>query len=249
MPTSLPTPADGRPQTPREAFDELMAGNRRFVGNAAHYPNQGSWHRSSLAEGQEPFATIFGCADSRVPPELVFDRGLGDLFTVRTAGHATDPGVLGTLEYGIAVCGTPLLAVVGHQSCGAVGAALLARDSGDMPGGFIGELLQRVVPSVDSAAREGRTEVHEVVAEHVRRTVRELVEVSDVIASAIDSGSLGVVGLTYNLSSGETSVVEALGDLGKVDLVSVVTVQAERAAYAADAVNKGSFAESGSISG
>ncbi len=248
-----PTPAslgDGRPQTPREAFDLLIEGNRRFVASASHYPNQGSWRRSTLAAGQAPFASIFSCADSRVPPELVFDRGLGDLFTTRTAGHATDPGVLGTIEYGVAVAGTPLLAVVGHQGCGAVAAAIGARESGDTPGGFIGELLQRVLPSVDAAAKDGRTEVHEVVAEHVRRTVRELVEVSDVIASAIDSGSLAVVGLVYSLHNGEVTVVEALGDLGKVDLVQVVTVQAERASFAADAVARNAApVQSGSYSG
>lgn len=235
MPSALPAP-NSRPQTPREAFDALMSGNRRFVANASHYPNQGSWRRNSLAEGQNPFAVIFSCSDSRVPPELVFDRGLGDLFTVRTAGHATDPGVLGTIEYGVSMCKTPLLAVIGHQGCGAVAAALASRGSGEMPSGFIGELVQRVLPSVDSAARDGRVDECEVVAEHVRRTVRELVEVSDVIAGAIDRNEMAVVGLTYMLASGELRVVEALGELGRIDLVSVVSVQAERASFAADAV-------------
>lgn len=235
MSPALPPPSS-RSLTPREAFDVLMAGNRRFASGAPHYPNQGSWRRNTLAEGQEPFAVIFSCSDSRVPPELIFDRGLGDLFTVRTAGHATDPGVLGSLEYGVQTCRTPLLAVIGHQGCGAVAAALASRESGQMPGGFIGELVQRVVPSVDRAARDGRSEEHEVVAEHVRRTVRELVEVSDVIAGAIDRNEMAVVGLTYVLASGELRVVEALGELGRIDLVSVVTVQAERAGFAADAV-------------
>lgn len=241
MSPALPAP-NTRPQTPRDAFDALMAGNRRFAANAPHYPNQGSWRRNSLAEGQDPFAVIFGCSDSRVPPELVFDRGLGDLFTVRTAGHATDPGVLGTIEYGVARCPTRLLAVVGHQGCEAVSAAITSRASGQVPGGFIAEVVQRIVPSVDSAAAaaaaagDGRCEEHEVVTEHVRRTVRELVEVSDVVAGAIDRNELAVVGLSYVLASGEVRVVEALGELGKIDLVSVVTVQAQRAAFAADAV-------------
>lgn len=235
MSSTLPA-ASSRPQTPREAFDVLMDGNRRFAANAPHCPNQGSWRRNALAAGQDPFAVIFSCSDSRVPPELIFDRGLGDLYTVRTAGHTTDPGVLGALEYGVSVCRTPLLAVVGHEGCGAVAAALASRESGQMPGGFIGEVVQRVVPSVDGAVRGGRCEEHDVVAEHVRRTVRELVEVSDVIAGAVDRNEMGVVGLTYVLASGELSVVEALGELGTIDLVSVVTVQAQRAGSAADTV-------------
>lgn len=235
MSSALPA-SSSRPQTPREAFEVLMAGNRRFAANAPHYPNQGSWRRNSLAEGEDPFAVIFSCSDSRVPPELVFDRGLGDLLTVRTAGHATDPVVLGSLEYGVSRCNTPLLAVIGHQSCDALAAALASREAGQMPGGFIGEVVQRVVPSVDSAARDGRCEEHEVVAEHVRRTLRQLVEVSDIIAGAIDRNEMAVVGLTYMLASGELRVVEALGELGKIDLASVVTVQAERAGVAADAV-------------
>lgn len=233
MMSSVPATA---PQNPREAFDLLMAGNRRFAGNSPHYPNQGSMRRGLLADGQAPFAVVFSCADSRVPPELIFDRGLGDLFTVRTAGHATDPGVLGTIEYGVAVCPARILAVVGHQACGAMAAALAARTTGDMPGGFIGELVQRVLPSVDSAARNGRTALHEVITENVRRTVRDLVKVSDIIGGKIDSGELAVVGLTYSLNTGEATVVEAVGDLGKIELVDIVTVQAERASFAADAV-------------
>ncbi|GAB96086.1 carbonic anhydrase [Kineosphaera limosa] len=226
------------PQTPREAFDLLLAGNRRFAANSQHYPNQGSWRRSALTQGQEPFAVIFSCADSRVPPELIFDRGLGDLFTVRTAGHSTDPGVVGTIEYGVAACPTKVLAVVGHSSCGSIAAAIEARQSNDLPNGFIGELVQRVLPSVEAANRSGRTELHEVVAENVRRTVRELVEVSDVIGGKIDAGELAIVGFVYSLSSGETDIVDAIGDLGRIDLVDVVSVQAERATYAADALRQ-----------
>lgn len=206
--------ATRRPQNPREAYAALLAGNGRFAGSAPHYPNQGTWRRDSLAAGQAPFASIFSCSDSRVPPELVFDCGLGDLFTVRTAGHVIGPTTLGTLEYGIAVCRTPLLVVLGHQSCGAVAAAVDSHHTGEMPGGFVRELVERVAPSVSSALQAGAQEPDAVAAEHVRVTVRDLIEVSQVVADALAAGTLGIAGMAYSLESGRAEIVATVGDLG-----------------------------------
>ncbi len=206
--------ATARPQTPREAFEALLVGNSRFAGSAPHYPNQGTWRRDSLAAGQAPFASIFSCSDSRVPPELIYDCGLGDLFTVRVAGHVIGPTTLGTLEYGIAHCHTPILVVLGHQSCGAVAAAVNTHHTSEMPGGFVRELVERVAPSVTLAMSAGAQQADAVAAEHVRVTVRDLIEVSQVVADGVAAGTLGIAGMAYSLESGRAELIAAVGDLG-----------------------------------
>jgi carbonic anhydrase len=108
--------------TPREASEMLLAGNQRFVSGAPEHPNQDAVRRAETALAQRPFAVLFGCSDSRLAAEIIFDRGLGDLFVVRTAGHVTGPEVLGSIEYGVSVLGCPLVVVLGHDSCGAVAA-------------------------------------------------------------------------------------------------------------------------------
>ena len=104
--------------TPAEAWAKLARGNDRFVAGDHWHPNQDAARRDSLTEGQTPFAVFFGCADSRVAAEIIFDRGLGDLFVVRTAGHVIDPGVLGSIEFGVAILDIPLVVILGHDSCG-----------------------------------------------------------------------------------------------------------------------------------
>ena len=116
--------------TPAEAWSALLAGNDRFVRGEMEHPSQGVDRRAALAAAQAPFAVLFGCSDSRVAAEIVFDRGLGDLFVVRTAGHVVDTTVLGSIEYGVQVLGAPLVVVLGHDSCGAVGAAADALATG-----------------------------------------------------------------------------------------------------------------------
>src|SRR6476646_730489 len=108
--------------TPREAFELLLAGNERFVSGMPEHPNQDAARRAETAPGQRPFAVVFGCSDSRLAAEIIFDRGLGDLFVVRTAGHIIGPEVLASVEYGVTVLGVPRLVVVGHDSCGAIAA-------------------------------------------------------------------------------------------------------------------------------
>src|SRR3954470_3922955 len=108
---------------PGEAFELLLAGNQRFVAGAPEQPNQDATRRAEGAPSQRPFAVLFGCSDSRLAAEIIFDRGLGDLFVVRTAGHTIGPEVLGSLEYAISILHTPLVVVLGHNSCGAVTAA------------------------------------------------------------------------------------------------------------------------------
>jgi carbonic anhydrase len=203
------------PNGPAEAWAALRAGNERFVRSEPAHPDQDAARRAELAGGQRPFATVFGCSDSRVAAEIVFDRGLGDLFVVRTAGHVVDSGVLGSLEFGASALGIPLVVVLGHDRCGAVSATLDAIGSGVMPGGFIRDLVERVTPSVLSANRVGASTVDEVEAEHVRHTCRLLVERSQVLAHAVDDGRCAVIGLAYTLGDGRVRVVDVVGDVGE----------------------------------
>src|SRR5665648_1070311 len=124
-------------RTPAEAWAELLAGNERFVRGEMSQPSQDVDHRAALSGAQNPFAVVFGCSDARVAAEIVFDRGLGDLFVVRTAGHVVDTTVVGSIEYGVQLLGAPLVIVLGHDSCGAVAAAAEALATGRMPGGFV----------------------------------------------------------------------------------------------------------------
>ena len=135
-----------RPRTPEEAWRVLAAGNARFMADERAHPHQDVHFRHRIAAKQNPFAIFFGCADSRVAAEIIFDQGLGDLFVVRTAGHVVDPSVLGSLEFGVGVLDCPLIVVLGHDSCGAVSAAEVAVRTGEVPGGFLRDIVERVTP-------------------------------------------------------------------------------------------------------
>ena len=126
----------------------LKQGNERFVEGRPEHPSQSIEHRASLAVAQRPTVVLFGCADSRVAAEIIFDQGLGDMFVVRTAGHVIDSAVLGSIEYAVTVLNVPLIAVLGHDSCGAVQATLDALDKGQVPGGFVRDVVERVTPSI-----------------------------------------------------------------------------------------------------
>jgi carbonic anhydrase len=202
--------------TPRQAFEQLLAGNQRFAEDRPEKTDQDGGRRAELAHGQHPFALVFGCGDSRVAAELVFDQGLGRLFVVRTAGHVVDAGVLGSVEFGVDLLSIPLVVVLGHDSCGAVTAGVSAWQSGDMPGGFLRDIVERVAPSILVAQRAGDASVPAVLVEHVRQTVRLLVERSPVLAHAVDDGRCAVVGLVYSLDEGRVRLVDALGDVGPV---------------------------------
>ncbi|WP_068402230.1 carbonic anhydrase [Kribbia dieselivorans] len=192
----------------------MVEGNRRFVEGHTLHPNQDVAHRQTLADGQAPFAVLFGCGDSRVAAEMVFDQGLGDLFVVRTAGQVIDATVTGSIEFGAEILGTPLIVVLGHDSCGAVKAAMESTDSGAMPGGYIRDLVEKVMPSVVQARAHGITEPNAIGAWHVQRTVRMLAERSTIIWRRIKAGKLGIVGVEYALTDGAINVVAHLGDLG-----------------------------------
>jgi carbonic anhydrase len=196
---------------PGQAFDLLMAGNGRFVSGAAEHPNQDAARRSEVVPAQAPFAVLFGCSDSRLAAEIIFDRGLGDLFVVRTAGHVVGSEVLGSIEYGVSVLDAPLVVVLGHDSCGAVGAACAALDGGMLPGGFVRDVVERVTPSVLAARAAGRDTAGEILDEHIRRTAELLLDRSRVLADRVAAGEAAVVGLCYRLADGSARLVAAHG--------------------------------------
>ncbi|MBL1110099.1 carbonic anhydrase [Streptomyces sp. 5-8] len=197
--------------TPREAFELLLAGNQRFVADAPEHPNQDTTRRTEVAPSQSPFAVLFGCSDSRLAAEIIFDRGLGDLFVVRTAGHVMGPEVIGSIEYGVDVLNSPLIVVLGHDSCGAVGAACAALEGGMAPAGYVRDVVERVTPSVLAAKAAGRVSADEILAEHIRHTVDLLLDRSRLLAERVAAGQAAVVGLCYSLADGNARLVAARG--------------------------------------
>jgi carbonic anhydrase len=201
-----------RPETPEEALRELLAGNERFVAGARLHPHQDAERRAALVHSQRPFAVVFGCSDSRLAAEIIFDRGLGDLFVVRTAGHIVGPEVLASIEYGVCVLGAPLVVVLGHDSCGAVRATHDALIGNAPPTPGLRPIVDRIAPSLpDDAAT---ADLDAVSATHVRRTVEEIArsgEVASGIEKAVRSGACGVAGLTYRLSEGRVTVIAHTG--------------------------------------
>ena len=204
-------PGGARPTTPAEAWAKLLRGNARFMSGQLAHPNQDVEYRAHLAGAQAPFAAFFGCADSRVAAEMVFDQGLGDLFVIRTAGHVVDPAVLGSIEFAVTTLHTPLVVVLGHDTCGAVKAAMNAIAGDGIPDGYVRDIVERVTPSVLAAFRSGRHSAEAVEAEHVRQTMHLINSRSRIVSDAIEAGRLGMVGAEYALNEGRASVIETLG--------------------------------------
>jgi len=206
-----------RPATPAQAWAALAAGNERFVAGRMLHPSQGAEHRAELREDQHPFAVVFGCSDSRVAAEIVFDEGLGDLFVVRTAGHVVDTAATGSIEYGVEVLGAPLVVVLGHDGCGAVRAAARALASGEMPDGLVRSVVDRVLPSIVGLTATGRPlssyDADDLGHEHVRVTARMLPAYSAALARRIEAGTCAVVAAEYTLADGRVRVTEVLGSI------------------------------------
>ncbi|MGI5480108.1 carbonic anhydrase [Streptomyces lavendofoliae] len=199
--------------SPAVAFDALMSGNKRFVAGTPEHPNQDAARRAELAPGQNPFAVVLGCSDSRLAAEIIFDQGLGDLFVVRTAGHVLGAEVLGSVEYATSVLGARLVVVLGHDSCGAVAAARAAVEEGFAAGGFVRDVVERVTPSVLAARTAGLTSDGDIVDEHIRHTVDLLLDRSRLLSGQVEAGEVAVVGLGYQLAGGDARLVTSRGDI------------------------------------
>ncbi len=180
-----------------EVLDRLKAGNERFVIDKLDAKLQDSSRRTSLTGGQEPYAIILSCADSRVVPELAFDSGLGEIFVVRVAGNIANSSSIASIEYAVAHIGSPVIVVLGHESCGAVTAAVGGGDNGYN----LNHLLGHITPAI-SASAEGAS-VNDVVKMNAEMTAKELVARSAIIKGAVDSGKLTIAPAYYNLGSGK----------------------------------------------
>lgn len=197
--------------TPAKAWQEMQRGNARFVAGEPRHPRQDVDTRHELAGGQRPRAALFGCADSRLAAEIIFDKGLGDLFVVRNAGQVVSDSVVGSLEYAVAVLGVPLIVVLGHDACGAVRAAIdsTSPDADPLPP-HIWRLISPIVPAVRRVQRASAVDgvypddidAEEVGREHLRDTVGELLHSSELISSAVEEGRLAIVGANYRLGEG-----------------------------------------------
>jgi len=183
------------------ALDRLRGGNERFATGAVRRPDVSTNRRADLAAGQAPFALIFSCVDSRVPPELVFDQGLGHLFVCRTAGQVLDQAVLGSIQYGVLELGIPLILVLGHEECGAVRATLEARHSAPV-GNDIDALVAAISPAVERAdVAEGGDPLDRAVRYNVGNVVTAL-RGNAVLGAAVGAGSLRILGARYGLDDG-----------------------------------------------
>ncbi|TFD28347.1 carbonic anhydrase [Cryobacterium cryoconiti] len=201
----------GRAATPAEVWTDLQRGNDRFVGGEPRHPRQDVDRRAELAFVQTPDAALFGCSDSRLAAEIIFDKGLGDLFVVRNAGQVISDSVLGSLEYAVAVLRVPLILVLGHDGCGAVRAAIdsQAADAPPLPV-HINRIIEKIVPAVRRVAGSTdatpidpeQVDALAVGREHLRDTVSELLERSEVISAAVAEGTLAIVGANYRLLEG-----------------------------------------------
>lgn len=209
---------DSTTLTPDQAWQLMSDGNRRFVAGDPEHPNQDVGKRHELVDGQAPLATLFGCSDSRLAAEIIFDKGLGDLFVVRNAGQVLGESIVASLEYAVAILGVPLIVVLAHDSCGAVRAAIdgTAIDAAPLPP-HIWRLVAPIVPAARKVlAEHGGSTVAEIDAElvgqeHLRNTVRDLLQSSELIAQAVADGKLGIVGANYRLNEGTAVPIVTVG--------------------------------------
>lgn len=202
--------------TPQEAWKRLADGNARFVSGESHHPNQDAARRELLADGQNPFAVIFGCSDSRLAAEIIFDLGLGDTFVVRTAGQVLSNTSLGSLEYSITDLNVPLMVVLGHDSCGAVTAAKESYSSGVMPPGFVRNLVEEIMPAVIETRRSSKgqdVDLNDMVRTNTRQVAERMIDQSKIISRAVDEGRTAVVGMFYHLRDGKAELVFSSHDL------------------------------------
>jgi len=190
-----------------EALNRLLEGNRRFAANKAINPHRSEARRQEIVTGQHPFAIILGCVDSRVPPELIFDQGLGDLFVIRSAGQVIDDAVLGSIEFGVAELGIPLIMVLGHSSCGAVTATVETLEENLPTEGSIGKLVENIEPAVHQAARHGQELIDAAARINVALEINKLNR-SPLLSAAMKEAKLKIVGAFYDLSTGLVEILD-----------------------------------------
>ncbi len=184
----------------------LMAGNKRYVASRLAHPNQSAKRRAAVARKQQPFAAVLGCADSRVPPEVVLDQGIGDLFVVRVAGNVADSPGIGSLEYAVDQLGVRLVMVLGHSRCGAVDAALKAAPGADLTPG-LRSLVEAIQPAILPVKDRPGDMLDNAVRANVAHVVEQLRSTTPILASRAAEGKLRIVGAHYDLETGAVQLL------------------------------------------
>ncbi len=208
--------------TPERVWATMQRGNERFIAGEPKHPRQDVETRAELAHLQTPRAALFGCSDSRLAAEIIFDLGLGDLFVVRNAGQVISDSVIGSLEYAVEVLGVALIVVLGHDECGAVRAAIDSQlpDASPLPG-HIRSLVEQIIPAIakvpaerdESGALLSAPDAGEVGRAHLRDTVGQLLQSSEIITAAVADGRLAVVGANYRLAEGRAVADVVIGEI------------------------------------
>jgi len=191
-----------------ESLQKLMNGNKRYVEGKLATKDLGDTKRKELSKGQKPFAIVIACSDSRVPPELLFDQGLGDIFVIRVAGNVVDPIALGSVEYGTEHLHSPLIFILGHTKCGAVTATLEAKGE---PEGNIGAIIKKIQPAAATAKKKGgsKDEILEAaIQENVKNVYKDLMNKSKIIPELAHEGKLKIVAGEYDITTGKVAMIE-----------------------------------------
>ncbi|NJN48493.1 MAG: carbonic anhydrase [Alkalinema sp. RL_2_19] len=189
--------------TPDRVLELLMAGNQRFVAHKALHPHTSIERMAELSQGQHPIVTVLSCADSRVPAELLFDLGLGDVFNVRVAGNIVTPEVLASIEYAVELLETPILMVLGHERCGAVTAAVKHQA---VPG-HIGDFIDEILPAVEQTKDQPGDPIDNAVRANVKQQIQVLLQQSDLIRNRRANGQVKVISSRYDLDSGKVELL------------------------------------------
>jgi carbonic anhydrase len=196
--------------TPTQALDRLMEGNRRFVADEPAPPGDYATRRQALTRGQAPFAAILGCADSRTPPEALFRATLGEVFTVRIAGNSLFNDGLGSLEFATNALGVSVILALGHERCGAVGAAIQVAEQGAQLPGALMSVVEPILPAVAEARRGNPADMLEATIKmHARLTARRLRDQPSALSPALSSGALRVEAAYYALDNGQVTLLPA----------------------------------------
>src|SRR5437868_5201461 len=200
-----PAHSDQPSVAPAEAISKLKEGNGRYTSGNVQDPGQPAERRTELANTQHPFAAIVSCSDSRVPPEIIFDQGLGDLFIVRVAGNVINDEGLGSIEYTVDHLGTRLILVLGHQRCGAVDAARETIAAKGKAPGHIESLVQAIKPAVDATAKG---DLDATIKANVKNVVQALRSSTPILKAEVDSGKIQVIGGYYSLDTGAVTFLD-----------------------------------------
>ncbi|MBD2726171.1 carbonic anhydrase [Nostoc sp. FACHB-892] len=196
-------PDNPNPVSANEAIKRLLDGNQRFINQKRKYPDQSLERLRLVAKAQYPFAAILGCADSRVPAEIVFDQGLGDLFVVRVAGNVVSDTVIGSLEYSTTVLGSQLIVILGHKRCGAVAEAI---KNEPLPG-RIGLIIEGIKPSVERVKLRTGDIMQDAVIANIQYQTEKLQEKSTILANLLREGKLKIVSACYDIDTGKINII------------------------------------------